>query len=121
MLDWLTVLLLGLATWRVSSLLVNEDGPWRVFRRMRRLARAGEWSQAGLDAGRLSSDEVEWVMMQAGRPEGFFSGLLSCIWCVSVWVSALVVIMWLIWPHLAITACLVLAISAMAILIERVI
>jgi len=52
-------LLLGiLAVWRVSHLLAAEDGPWNLFERMRR--RAGD---------------------------GFFGGLLNCLYCASVWVS----------------------------------
>lgn len=118
--EWLVLLLLALATWRLSSLLVSEDGPWRMFRRIRRWARAGEWSQKGMDGNRLCPAEVQEVMMNAGRPEGFFSGLLSCIWCTSVWVAAGLTALYLIWPPGAVGFSLVFALSAAAIFIDRV-
>ena len=119
--DPLTACVLGLATWRLSSLLVVEDGPWRVFRRIRRWARAGEWSQKGMDGNRLCPAEVQEVMMNAGRSEGFFSGLLSCIWCTSVWVAAGLALGFFLLPVPAFYFALVFALSSVAILIERIV
>lgn len=59
MLDWL---LSALATWRLSSLLVNEDGPAHVFKRLR-----------------------VWAELHSG----FLADLLACVWCCSVWVAAI--------------------------------
>ena len=51
--------LLGvLAVWRVTHLVQGEDGPWKVFLRLR------------------------WV---AGR--GFWGDLVNCFHCVSLWVA----------------------------------
>lgn len=58
----LDVLIVGLAAWRVASLLVHEDGPWSVFDRIR--GRAGVYRE-----GELSGP----------------AKLLSCVWCTSVW------------------------------------
>lgn len=58
--------ILALATWRLSSLLVNEDGPFKVFYRLR--TRAGVYKQ-----GELSQ----------------VAELFTCIWCMSIWVAAL--------------------------------
>lgn len=58
MVDILTLVLLILSTWRVSSLLVNEDGPGYVFDHVRRIA------------VRLRID-----------------GAFACVWCMSVWVG----------------------------------
>lgn len=66
--DWL---LLVLAAWRVSVLLVEEDGPYRVFARLRQYAPY----PVGGDATR--------------------SGVLHCVWCLSVWIAPLVVLGWL--------------------------
>jgi len=62
----MTYILLSLATWRITSLLVHEDGPWDIFLRLRR--------RAGLE------NDIE-------IPAGFFPGVLSCIWCCSIWVG----------------------------------
>jgi hypothetical protein len=56
---FLNLLLLSLATWRISSLLVCEDGPGDAFKRLR----------------------------AAVCRSPFLSGLLSCVWCCSVWVG----------------------------------
>lgn len=53
-------LILGvLSTWRVTHLLVAEDGPWNLLARFRR---------------RVGS--------------GFFASLFSCFYCLSLWISA---------------------------------
>jgi hypothetical protein len=51
-------LLAALATWRLAFLMAREDGPWRMFARLRNR----------LDAGLLSQ-------------------LLGCVKCVGMWVS----------------------------------
>lgn len=75
------VALAGLGGWRLASLLVNEDGPWNVFRRIRGLG--------GLREGDL---EI---------PGGFFPGLFSCIWCMTVWTSTAVFVFASAFPVLA--------------------
>jgi hypothetical protein len=53
-------LLLGaLCVWRLTHLLVHEDGPWRSLVRLR-VAAAGT----------------------------FWAGLLDCFYCVSLWIAA---------------------------------
>lgn len=59
----LEMIAIGLAGWRIASLLVQEAGPWHVF----------EWLRH-----RVGIREV-------GEPEGFFPELLSCVWCMSIW------------------------------------
>jgi hypothetical protein len=56
---WLMLLLAALATWRLSHLLVHEDGPWDLASRLR--ARA-----AGSELGRA----------------------LDCLNCTSLWLAA---------------------------------
>lgn len=58
------VLILGLATWRLSSLLVNEEGPFYMFTRLR------SW------AGVYEEGEMRQTAL-----------LFSCLWCMSVWVA----------------------------------
>lgn len=54
-----TLTLATLAVWRVTHLLVAEDGPWNAVRHLRRAAGNGFWGQ-GLD----------------------------CFYCLSLWVAA---------------------------------
>ncbi len=72
----LRFLVAALATWRVTSLLVAEDGPGRIFARWK--TRLG--------------------------PTGFWSELFDCMWCLSVWIGLLTTVValtpawWLLWP-----------------------
>ena len=47
-----------LCVWRLTHLLHNEDGPWDIF-----------------------------VTFRRKLPAGFWNGLLSCFYCLSLWVS----------------------------------
>jgi len=58
-----------LAVWRVASLLVREDGPFDVFMKLR--------TKAGVQFDEYSNPKVTSV----------WSGILSCMWCFSVWVG----------------------------------
>jgi len=56
---WIRFVLSVLATWRISHLLVSEDGPWEIVARLR-----------------------QWLGASAmGR-------LMDCFGCVSIWVAA---------------------------------
>lgn len=56
---WANRLVTALAVWRLSNMLVNEDGPGDVFDGLRRIANRGP-----------------------------LAGLFSCVYCMSVWISA---------------------------------
>src|SRR4051794_40954126 len=56
---WLRFLIAALATWRISHLLANEDGPADIIVRFRR--RLGD---------------------------GVLGQLMDCFYCVSIWVAA---------------------------------
>lgn len=79
-----------LATWRLSSLLVKENGPARMFALVRERVGANEPGE------------------MIGLAE-----LFSCIWCMSVWAAAAIYLLRrLRWPVY------ILAASAGAILID---
>jgi hypothetical protein len=61
---WLRFVLAILATWRVTHLLALEDGPWDIIARVR---------------------------MRLG--DSVFGRLLDCFYCLSFWVSALIVLL----------------------------
>lgn len=56
---WFSFVLGALATWRVTHLLVHEDGPWDAVLRLR---------------GALGN--------------GFWGHLLDCFYCLSIWIAA---------------------------------
>ncbi len=62
----LSLLVAGLATWRLSHALVKESGPLMIFSRMR--ARLGRTQK---------------------RSGGLFD-LISCVYCTSVWIALFV-------------------------------
>ena len=62
--------LAALATWRASVMLVEEDGPGDVFRRLR------EW--AGI---------MEYADGTVYAPATFVARVLQCVRCCSVWTA----------------------------------
>lgn len=64
----LDLLILALATWRLAYLLINEDAPFQVMKRIRARTTLG--------------------------------GLLTCIYCASIWSAAGWVALWLLVPSL---------------------
>ncbi len=82
---WLHIVLAVFATWRLSTLLARDDGPWDAIARLRAALGDGQW----------------------GR-------MLDCFHCVSLWVAAPLawavgrdaLEQWLAWPALSGAACL---------------
>jgi len=68
MTPWITIGL-GAICWRLSSLLVREDGPFDILAKFRKLAG-------------VYYDEFS-------RPQGknVFAKMLTCVWCTSLWVG----------------------------------
>ncbi|MBU1777991.1 MAG: DUF1360 domain-containing protein [Gammaproteobacteria bacterium] len=97
-------LILSLATWRTASLLVHEDGPWMVFRRLRERA------------GIVHDEQGEAAMI----PDGFLAGVLSCVWCSSMWTAAGWMALFWVSPTWTMAVAGVFALSAGAVVVERV-
>lgn len=70
--NWFVFVLTALATWRISHLLTEEDGPWEIFFRLR------VWAGAVWDAS-----TAEW------GSDKLLGQILTCPLCTSVWVSAI--------------------------------
>lgn len=102
---WLSmnILIFGLATWRIASLLVREEGPFHVFEKFR------EWSgiRHGLDG------EIELI------PPNLLAGILSCVWCCSIWVAFGLWIFHFIFPIAATWFATALSLSAVAIVFDK--
>lgn len=95
-------IILALATWRVSSLLVNEAGPWSIFVKIR--------EAAGI---KHDTDGKVWLV-----PERFLAQILSCVWCASLWAGAGWTVLWWWSPFAARWIGMPFALSAAAILME---
>lgn len=61
------------ASWRLSNLLVEEEGPGNIFVKIRKVMGVyyDEYSQK--------------------QTTGWLGDLFSCVWCMSVWVSFILV------------------------------
>ena len=79
----LDFIVLALATWRISSLLVDEPGPFNMFIRLRELT--------GITH---DADGIPLVI-----PDGLFSDLFSCVWCMSIWIGLFLTILFLCVPN----------------------
>lgn len=99
----LPILIYGMATWRIASMFVSEQGPGDIFLRVR--ARAG-----------IVHDDSKQV---AAVPEGFFPGIFSCIWCCSVWVGVFWMLFDLLSPFWSLRLATAFAFSAAAIVIQH--
>lgn len=102
----LTVLLIfPLAVWRISSLLVHEQGPFRVFVWLRERAGIGH--------------DADWNPREV--PDGFFAQLLGCVWCLSLWVGLFFTVLFSLAPAWSVWCAAPFAFSAGAILFETLI
>jgi len=101
MITFLYLTILGLAAWNISSLLVREDGPGLIFARLRH--------KVGVI---VSADGVVYA-------ENWFGELFTCVWCMSRWVALFLFISFYFFPVPIALFCIVLSISSIAILMDR--
>jgi hypothetical protein len=99
----LEFVVLALATWRVSHLFTQEEGPFGIFTKVRE------------KIGRIEHDADGIVVM---TPETFFGQLLSCVWCLSVWAGTFFFVAYYLFPE-SIVLAYPFALSASAIWVER--
>lgn len=91
------LVIVGLASWRVASLLVQEVGPFSIFWRIRKAL--------GLED-------------PGPQPEGLrgeLYALWSCAWCMSIWTTPAVWYLWELSPQ----AVGVVAAMSIAVLVNR--
>lgn len=98
-----TFLILALACWRITSLVVYEQGPFDIFSKIRDIA--------GLEydtSGNVTGSRVK-----------ILSGL-GCVWCISIWVGLLLLGVYLLFGEaVAVAASLPFSLSMGAIVIDR--
>lgn len=93
-------LILALATWRLASFLVHEDGPFEIFARFRSVVGV-QYAPDGLAIG------TNW-----------FAKGVSCVWCLTVWIAFVWAIAYWLWEPVTWVA-LPFALSAGAIMVEE--
>lgn len=93
---------LCLAVWRITSLLMNEAGPYNVLHRLR------FW--AGIRHNRENAPIATTELAK----------VFQCHWCLSLWVSLVFVVGLCFSPGWTFTAALPFALSAVSILIAEV-
>jgi len=91
-------IILSLAVWRLSSLLVEEDGPWCVFSRLRHFAGV-----------RVDEDGRAYGLNELGY-------MLSCIWCTSLLIAFSWFIFWLISPRWSVFTALPFALTGLTVI-----
>lgn len=95
------LLILTLATWRISNLFVNEDGPFMIFAELRRLAGV----TYGIESEPIADNEA--------------AKLLTCTFCFSIWLGLAVATAYYFYPIRTYWVCLPFALSAGAIIVDR--
>lgn len=63
------IIILAFASWRLSNLLVNEEGPGKILHKFRKLVGVyyDEWSDK--------------------KSDNLVGSLFICVWCMAVWIS----------------------------------
>lgn len=100
----LAIIILSLATWRLAVMFAKETGPFHIFEKLR------IWSG-------IQHDQDGNVLVV---PNKFFAELLSCVWCASVWCAFFWTVLYLTFPAITPWLGLTFALSALAILIDRI-
>lgn len=99
----LDLILFALAVWRVSYMLIEEEGPFFIFDRMR--------VAIGL---RLDADDKWIVPFDLPGWRDSLASLFACIYCLSVWVALLFFLVYLIDVSIARAVAVPFALSALA-------
>jgi len=96
-------ILMALATWRLTSLMMRERGPFDIFVLVRKIVGIKHY-----DDGSVLSYK-----------DDFFGRLFECTWCFSVWVGAFFTAGYIFLPEITIYFALALALSTITILVEE--
>ncbi len=66
--------------------------------------------------------EIEtYIILKKGGIRGFIGELLNCYWCMGVWSSIILIIIYCLFPLIANPIILVLAVAGLAALIETIV
>lgn len=94
-------IILSLAVWRLSNLVVNESGPYTIFERFRYQIGI-RYNEQGLP---YSTNEI--------------AELFSCVFCLSIWLGILVSVSYWYLPTYTIYVAYPLALSTVACMVSK--
>lgn len=99
--DTLHLLVIGLATYRIALLLVEEAGPFEVFGKLRHAVGV-----------RYDAKSEQYATNELAK-------LFLCVWCMSIWVGVIITILLYFFPEFTKWVSAPLAFSALSILFHR--
>lgn len=102
MLFLVQMIIIGIAVWRLSYMLVEEEGPYEIFTRLR------NWLGTDVDEDHRN------------QHLNTLRGILECIYCISVWLGFFFVAVYVISPLAAMYIALPFALSAIAIFLDKI-
>ena len=99
-LDASILLVVSLAVFRISLMIVSEDGPFTIFPRFKRWigVRYDQYSQV------YATNE--------------FAKLFTCVWCLSLWLGLAVTVFAYFFPVIAFWVAMPFACSAVAVILS---
>lgn len=98
----LEFIVLALACWRLTSLFSQESGPFKLFVKIRERLGVTHY-----DSGQVC--EV---------PDKFWCNLITCPWCLSVWMASGLTLAYIFLPQIAIYFALWLSLSTITIMVN---
>ncbi|RKL67718.1 hypothetical protein CR203_10250 [Salipaludibacillus neizhouensis] len=109
--SWLHLVLLGLAVFRITHLVIYD----KITERFR-----GKFLEEK-EVVNEESGELEWLILAKGRGvQKFLGQLFICHWCLSIWVSFVFIGMYWIFPEITIILAFTLSIAAIAAVIDEI-
>jgi hypothetical protein len=97
----ISLIMLFLSTWRISYLLVKESGPFGIIDKIRYLIGV-RYNEANIAYGK-----------------NVFADLLTCVWCTSVWIAALLVLLMVLCKDAALIIIAIFSTSAAAMVLDK--
>lgn len=95
---------MAFALLRISLLVTQERGPWDVFLKIREIAGIQHDTQGEPDM---------WT-------ENFITGVLTCVWCFSMWFAFVITVAYALYPVITVWICMPFSFSAVVVLANNI-